>query len=350
MVALKEASAARFLSAPPGTACGFLFYGSDSLQISARADALANALLKRTGPDTEIVRLHDTDAAAIPDRLPVELTTGSLFGGARIVWLTSCPAKAQASILDIIVRPFEGAFLIVQAPDLKKSHKLFQAFEAASHLAAIPCYGEDRESLAAAIQQHIAAQGYEIDHEAAALIVARSDFSALIARAEAEKLMTYAGAARRIAPSDVEACLIDQQTAGLSDIVDHALEGEGRKALIALDRFLSAEQNATGIFIALTSALQRLLVLRAAADAGASIPQAIKELRPPVFFKQQDALAAQVRCWTSDALRAVLSELNPILMETRLKPALAENLTANYILKIARAARSGRTSSPAKSR
>jgi DNA polymerase-3 subunit delta len=350
MVALKEAAAARFLSAPPSAARGFLLYGSDSLQISARAEALANTIVKRTGPDTEIIRLHDTDAAAIPDRLPVELTTGSLFGGARIVWLTSCPAKAHAAILDVIAQPFEGAFLIVQAPDLKKSHKLFQAFEAASYLAAVPCYGEDRQSLAAAIQQHVSSQGYEIDSEAAALIATRCDFSTLIARAEAEKLMTYAGATRRIAPADVETCLIDQQTAGLSDIVDRALEGEGRKALVALDRFLSVDQNVTGVFLALTSALQRLLALRAAADAGASIPQAIKELRPPVFFKQQDALAAQVRCWTSDTLTAVLSELNAILMETRLKPALAENLTANYILKVARAARSGRASSPAKSR
>jgi DNA polymerase III subunit delta len=342
MVALKEAAAARFLASPPGAVCGFLFYGSDSLQISARAEAISNTILKRAGPDAEVIRLHDTDAASIPDRLPVELTTGSLFGGARIVWLTSCPAKAQTAILDVIARPFEGAFLIVQAPDLKKSHKLFQAFESASHLAAIPCYGEDRETLAAAIQQHVSSQGYEIDSEAAALIAARCDFSALIARAEAEKLMTYAGAVRRIAVADVATCLIDQQTAGLSDIVDHALEGEGRKALVALDRFLAVDQNVTGVFIALTSALQRLLALRVAADAGASIPQAIRELRPPVFFKQQDALAAQVRCWTSDTLTAVLSELNAVLMETRLKPALAEDLTANYILKIARAARSGR--------
>jgi DNA polymerase III subunit delta len=350
MVALKEASAARFLAAPPREACGFLFFGSDSLQISARAEALANTIAKKAGPDAEIIRLHDTDAAAIPDRLPVELTTGSLFGGARIVWLTSCPAKAQPAILDAVGRPFEGAYLIVQAPDLKKSHKLVQTFEAASHLAAISCYGEDRESLVAAIGRHVSSQGYEIDAEAAALIAMRCDFSALIARAEAEKLMTYAGPARRIAAADVETCLIDQQTASLSDIVDRALEGDGRKALVALDRFLSVDQNVTGVFVALTSALQRLLALRAAADAGASVQQAIKELRPPVFYKQQDALTAQVRCWTSQAATAVLSELNAVLMETRLKPALAENLTANFILRIARAARSGRASPPAKSR
>ncbi len=350
MVALKEASVARFLAAPPSAACGFLFYGSDSLQISARAEVLANAIMKKAGPDTEITRLHDADAVAMPDRIAIELSTRSLFGGARIVWLTSCPAKAHAAIMDAIARPFDGACLIVQAPDLKKSHKLAQAFEAAPHLAAIPCYGEDRDTVAAAIQQLVSSQGRQIDAEAAALIATRCDFSTLIARAEAEKLMTYAGASGRITTSDVEVCLIDQQTAGLSDIVDGALDGDGRKALIALDRFLAVEQNVTGVFVALSSALLRLHALRAAADAGASIPQAIKELRPPVFFKQQDALAAQVRHWTADALTAVLGQLNAVLRETRLKPALAEDLTAAFILRIAKAARSARSADVGKPR
>ncbi len=269
MVATSAASAARFLSAPPGAVCGFLLYGSDSLQISARAEALAGTLLKKIGADGEIIRLHETDAAAMPERIAVELTTGSLFGGAKILWLTSCPAKAQAAIQDAVARPFEGATLIVQAPDLKKTHKLAQTFETASHLAAIPCYGEDRESLVAGIQQHVSSQGFEIGAEAALLIATRCDFSALIARAEAEKLMTYAGAARRIEASHVEDCLIDQQTVGLSDIADNALDGEGRKALVALDRLLAVEQNVTGVFVALSSALLRLHALRAVADAGA---------------------------------------------------------------------------------
>ncbi len=339
MVAPSTSSANKFLSAPPGAVRGFLFYGSDSLQISARAEALAGLLSKKAGPDAEIIRLHDTDAAADPDRLIVELTTGSLFGGTKIVWLTSLPAKAQPTVLEAIARPLESAFLIVQAPDLKKTHKLAQAFDAAPHLAAIACYGEDRESLTTAIRQHVSSLGYEIDAEAAALIATRCDFSALLARSEAEKLATYAGQMRRITSSDVEDCLIDQQTAGLSEIIDHALDGEGRKALLAFERFMAVEQNVTPVFVVLSSTLLRLHALRTAVDAGAPIMQAIKELRPPVFFKQQDTLAGQVRRWPAHALAAQLGEFNAVLRETRLKPALAEDLTASFILRIAKAAR-----------
>ena len=178
------------------------------------------------GPDAEILRLHDSDLTADPARITVELTTGSLFGGTKIVWLTALPAKAHGPLAEIASRPLDSAYLAVQAPDLKKSHKLAQAFEAAPYLAAIPSYGENQESVSAAIRRQAQSAGYEIAADAAALVAVRCDFSALLARSEMEKLMTYAGLSRQISLADVEACLADQQTAGLSEIVDHALNGE----------------------------------------------------------------------------------------------------------------------------
>jgi DNA polymerase-3 subunit delta len=339
MVAPGAASAAKFLSAPPNAVRGFLFYGSDSLQIAARAEALVRALAGKLGPDAEILRLHDSDLAADPARITVELTTGSLFGGTKIIWLTALPVKAQGPLAEIARRPLEGAYLAVQAPDLKKSHKLVQAFEAAPFLAAIPSYGEDQESLSAALRRQAQSAGYEIAADAAALIAVRCDFSALLAQSEMEKLMTFAGLSRQISLGDVEACLADQQTAGLSEIVDHALNGEGRKALAAFERFMAAEQNVTPVLVVLSQALLRLHALRCAADAGTPLQQAIKELRPPVFFKQQDVLAAQAKRWTAAALSAQIGRLNTVVRETRLRAALAEDIAEDFLIAVAKQAR-----------
>ncbi len=300
---------------------------------------MARTLSQKLGPDAEVMRLHDNDLTADPGRITVELTTGSLFGGTRIVWLTALPAKAQTALAGIVGRPIEGAYLAVQAPDLKKSHKLVQAFEAAPYLAAIPSYGEDQESLSASIRRKAQSAGYEIAADAAALIAVRCDFSALLAQSETEKLMTFAGASRLITLEDVEACLADRQSAGLSEIVDHALNGEGRKALLAFERFMAAEQNVTPVLMVLSQALLRLHALRTAADAGAPLAQAIKELRPPVFFKQQDTLAAHARRWTAAELAAHIGRLNTVVKETRLRPALAEDIAADLLIDIAKQAR-----------
>ncbi len=227
----------------------------------------------------------------------------------------------------------------MQAPDLKKSHKLVQSFEAASHLAAIPSYGEDQESVSAAIRRQAQSAGYEIAADAAALIAVRCDLSALLAQSEVEKLMTFAGPARRIALEDVEALLADQQTAALSEIVDHALHGEGKQALLAFDRFMAAEQNVTPVLVVLSQTLLRLHALRSAFEAGTPLMQAVKDLRPPVFYKQQDTLAAQARRWTAAALAAQTGKLNAVIRETRLRPALDQDIAAGFLIGIAKEAR-----------
>jgi DNA polymerase III subunit delta len=345
MVAPSAATAVKFLSALPAPVRGFLFFGNDSMQIAARAEALVRTLSAKIGPDAEVIRLHEADLSSDPSRAGVELSTGSLFGGTKIVWLTACPAKVQAPLGSIAESPLEGAYLVIQAPDMRKGHKLLTAFESASWLAAVPSYGEDERSLAAAIRDRAQAAGYSMDADAAALVAERCDFSALLAQCETEKLMTYAGQSRRIALEDVEACLADQQTSGLSEIVDFALSGEGRKALLAFERFMAAEQNVTPVMVVLSQALLRLHALRTAADAGTPLTQAIKDLRPPVFFKQQDVLAAQVRLWTARALSAQIARLNTVLKETRLRPALDEDIAVDFLISIAKEARATRTRS-----
>ncbi|MGA7328825.1 MAG: DNA polymerase III subunit delta [Rhodomicrobium sp.] len=320
---------------------GFLFYGSDSAQIAARAERVVGALAARLGQDAEIIRLHEGDIAPDPARCGMELATCSLFGTTKIVWLTACPAKAQPELAGLPAASLAESYLIVQAPDLRKSHKLVQTFEAKANLAAIACYGEDRESLRAIIARQVSTAGFSIEEEAAALIAIRTDYSSALARTETEKLMTFAGKKSRITVCDVEECLIDQQTAGLSEIIDYALNGDARQALLALERFVAVEQNVSPISAVLSTALLRLHSLRVEADAGVPVVQAIKALRPPVFFKQQDNLAAQVRRWPAGTLAAQICKVNEAVKEIRLKPALATDLTANLLLGIAGEASSG---------
>ena len=113
---------------------------------------------------------------ADPGRIAVELSTGSLFGGTKIVWLNRTPLEGASGACCHCRQPIEGAYLAVQAPDMKKTHKLVQAFEAAPYLAAIASHGEDEQSLSAAIRRQVQAAGYDIAADAAALIAAAAIF------------------------------------------------------------------------------------------------------------------------------------------------------------------------------
>lgn len=342
MVAPAARTVEKFLSAPPHKIDGFLIYGSDAQQGAARAASLCQRIAERSKPPSDVVRLHEADMASDPDRIIIELETRPLFGGRKVIWATGLPPKVQSAIIEAVSRGDLPAALILHAPDIKRTHKITQIFEAADHLAAVPCYGEDEANLSHSLRQFASSLGYELDHEAADLVAARSDFSVLVARSEIEKLATYAGEEKKITLDDVELCLVDQRTAGAAESVDAALSGDGRAAMVSFQRLFGSEGNVVPVLMSLSSSLQRLHAIRAAVDQGRPAKDAIAGFRPPIFFKQQQAVASQMSLWSTSALETALARTNAIIQETRLKPQLAEALTADLLLAIARNARKGR--------
>ncbi len=342
MVSVTAANVQRFVKSNPSTISGYLIYGSDVLQIRTVASAVISGLREKHSSTGDLIRLSEADIAGDPDKILTELSMRPLFGGTNIVSVSSVGAKATGIIQDAVSAPFPDAYLVVEAPDLKKSHKLAQIFEAAPYLAAIACYGEDAASLSTSLRQRLEKLGHQIDNDALSMILDRADGSAALAFPEIEKLSLYAGKNNKITLADVEHVLSDQETAEFSEIVDAALEGNAKEALAALDRVLAVERNITPVLMILIAALQRLHVLRGSVDNGAPASSAIKQLRPPVFFKQQDALLRQVRLWATHDLADLLRQSNAVLLQTRLQPQLAEQITAAHILAVAVQAKSAK--------
>jgi DNA polymerase-3 subunit delta len=339
MVAPATSAVAKFLQSPPRQICGFLFFGTDQAQVGARASRLAEKLATQSNPPDPIVRLYETELNADPQRIAVELSTPPLFGGKPIVLVASLPVKAQAPLIEAVSAPFSAATLIVQAPDMKRAHKIAQTFEAASHLAAIACYGEDEASLSAIVAAEFRNAGVKVEDGIVALIASRANNAAALALRETEKLIAFAGPAKTLSLAEAETLLVDQSTSESFEIANAALEGKARDALEFFDRFVQAEQTVVPVLSLLSSSLQRLHSLRRAVEAGANPVQAVKAFRPPLFFKQEEAVVRQLRLWTAERLMEAIIELNKVLLETRVMQSLAEDTVRNFLLKVAQGAR-----------
>lgn len=338
MVAVKGAGLRRFTQSPPREIRGVLLYGSDRAQISAAGEAIAAAWRAGSEPAPDIIRLHETEITAAPERISVELLTVSLFGGTKILWLFAPPAAAHATIIEA-ANEMSDARLIVQAPDLKKSSKLVQAFENAPHLAAVSCYGEEEKDVRAAIRAQLASEGYEIEPDAVALLHEKVGNSQLAASAEIQKLIAYAGEARRITVDDVAATTDDQTEAGFDDVMGAALDGNAAAAVGHFSRFVASGSNTAALLSLLQARLLRLHALRAAVDAGEPPVMAVKKLRPPVFFKQQEALIRQCQALPASTLSEMIGKVADAVREGRTKPQLAEQIAERAILSVASRAR-----------
>jgi DNA polymerase-3 subunit delta len=343
MTAYKAHQAARLIEAPPSTIHGYLIYGTDPGQVGERTHALARRLSEMSSPPGEIIKLHDYDLAQSPGRLLTEAQTLPMFGGRKVVWVKAGQHLDNGQLEELFGSGAPEASVIVEAGNLKKESKLRQFFERRSALAAVPCYGAEAGDVAKLIQKELLEAGMEIAPEALRHLQDSIGGDLILARAEAEKLRLYVGDTGRITLAHVEALAGDAAALAIDDVIGAAFSGNVEALFKHADRLLAGGTAAQFLLMSLGGHLFRLHQVRAAVDKGEGLEVAVKRLRPPLFFKQEEAFKAQCRTWAPDRLAAALGMIQETVRQTRLQPRLEIEMTMRAFMSIALEARKMRS-------
>lgn len=342
MVAVKAHQADAYLKSPDPRTSAYLLFGSDAGLVSERAAGIAKAIAAIDNPPGEIVRLDDIDIESDPDRLSVELLTIPMFGGRKIVRIETSRRVTAAMLKPLVEGSPLAGVLIVEAGNLKKDDAIKVAFEKAPHAAAIACYADDGRNLDSVINDVLQPLRMTITPAARQMLIGRLGADRVMSRGEIEKLALYAQGQGQISEDDVEAVVGDAAELTIDRIVTAAAMGDGARAVTELQRAIHAGESAQGIIYAVQRHFTRLHRLRAAVDGGKSIEQTIGEMRPPIHFKQKDALTAQLRTWRADALDAALAGIATAARAARMTSALEDLSAERLVLTLSRLARPAR--------
>jgi DNA polymerase-3 subunit delta len=355
MTAVKPQSADAFLKAPPRGVSAVLLHGGDPGLVSERAQQLARRVAEMAIPPGEILRLDDNDLDADPDRLVVELGTIPMFGGRKIIRANQS-RKLNAAMLKPLIEGgrIEG-FLIVEAGQLKAEDAMRALFEKADAAAAIACYADEARDLDGLVRDVLAPLKLDITPEAKRLLISRLGADRQLSRAEIEKLGLYALGKGRIEEDDVEAVVGDASEMAVHKIIQAAANGRAQAALSECERAVAAGESPQYVIIAALKHFQRLHRVRMSLESGASIEDALRGLRPPVFFKQKDAFVAQVEAWSSALLTRGLQRITETQRASRAAGGQFGSmdeavLTESMLLDLARLAASRSTANKTRSR
>jgi DNA polymerase III subunit delta len=234
--------------------------------------------------------------------------------------------------------------LVVEAGNLKADDALRQLFERCDRAAAIACYADDGQDVWAVVRDALSSAKLDIAPDARQLLVSRLGADRALSRGEIEKLVLYARGKSRIEVDDVDAVVGDASELTLDKIVFAAASGDGGQALLECDRALAAGENAQTVISAAQRHFQRLHRLRAAIDAGRSLEDVLRQLRPPVHFKQKTQLEAQCRMWNKERLDEALSRIARAAKSARRHAVLESALTERLLLELASRAGAARRS------
>ncbi|MEQ9490019.1 MAG: DNA polymerase III subunit delta [Alphaproteobacteria bacterium] len=332
-----------FLTSPPPSVRAVLIYGPDPGLVAERRDTLAKTVTADLSDPFLSVDIDWDDLAKDPARLADEAAAIAMTGGRRVVRVRGAGESASRFFADFLSGGVPGdALILVTAGELRKSGKLVKAFEADDCAAALPCYADEGRDQAQIVSDAMKAQGSSISPDALALFTSHLGGNRAVTRQEVEKLCLYVGPNGTATPEDVAAVMSDGAAFAL-DTIAMATTG-GQTDLLDSATATAFREGASPIALlrAVSNHLMRLHQARKAVDRGQPAADAMKGLRPPVFFKQAQDFQNQLRHWTGSALATALEIVADTETRTKRTGPPPEILCGRALHQIAAMARRGR--------
>jgi len=322
----------RFLQQPDPAVRAVLLYGPDA---GLRRERSAALLAKTVSDPRDPFSVSEIAAAQLKDdpaRLSDEAAALTFGGGRRFVRVRDASDKIAPVLKDFLDSSPGEAFVVVEADDLPARSALRKLFEADKSAAAMACYHDDARSLEVVIRAFFGEAGVGIARDAVAFLASQLGGDRELTRRELEKVLLFKGAAGEVTLAEVEACVGDSALLSLDDV---ALATAGGN-LAALERALGrcfTEGNApVTVLRAVARHLQRV---HAVAGAGGPVEEAMRRLRPPVFWKSEAAFKAQAEAWRPEALARAMDRLMEAEAACKRTGAPAELLASRALVEIA---------------
>jgi DNA polymerase III subunit delta len=309
MAKLTGAGLERELAADRPGFRAYLLYGPDVGLARERADLLTRRVVADPSDPFNVALYVEKDVLEDPVALADELAARSLLGGRRVVRVREAGDKLGGALKDRLPAHDDDALLVVEAGDLASRSALRKLFEESPGAAAIGCYPDEGPALARLIDGALAEAGLSASPDARSLLAQMLGADRRATRSELGKLVDYMGSGGLVDVEDVLAVIADDGSQAVDALAYAALAGEAVEAL-DICRRLEAEGTAA---VALLRSLARIVTraMIAADRVGQGMPpdDAIKSLRPPVFFKDEGKFRAVLRRHRVASLRRIQDEL-----------------------------------------
>lgn len=322
-----------------------LVYGPDTGLVQERAMMLCKQIVADINDPFNAAHLTGDAIAADPARLSDEASAQSLMGGMRLLRLTGAGNDIAPPLKTWLKgTPNPDCVIIIEAGDLKPKDALRKICEEVPNAAALACYVEDERGLATLVRDRLREVNMTIQSDASAWFATNIKGDRLRARMEIEKLVLYMdgyNAAQNtqhktVTLDDVKNSCGELGIQSIDDVVYAFGSRDPQQSIRAFNRLSAEGVVPVTIIRSLQNHLFRLHAVKSQIEIhGQSLSDAMKTLQPPVFFKQEEAFAQQVRLYSLPKLHALLFEINALEAKTKQTGQPAELLINNFLLKSA---------------
>ncbi|WP_374330362.1 DNA polymerase III subunit delta [Aestuariivirga sp.] len=336
MTAIRPAGLDAFLRKPDPAIAAILVYGEEGDAVRELAQRAVRKVAGSLDDPFSVMVLAEQDIASDPARLVDEVQSISMFGGSKAIWIKGAGDGFLKAALPLLEGKAQGNLVVAEAPALAKNSQLRAQFEKSPHALIIPLYEAEAGEIAALVEQSLAQDHLKIGQEALARFIELAGTARGLAKREAEKLALYCLGNERVGLEDVEAICGNDTGSTPDELVDAVFGGDVEEADRLFHDLVRGGQDAGRLLGVAHMQALRLAEFRLAIDRGATADQVVKQARPPVFFRRQRLVTAQLRAWSLSDLVTAGSTLSANVLAARQNAGLAEAIAGRCLLSLAR--------------
>jgi DNA polymerase-3 subunit delta len=290
--------------ADPGGCRVILLYGEDSGLVRERGGALVRQI---AGSPDDPFRVAELERDGV-SRLVEAMAARPLTGGRRAVRVRDVTDAAAGAVQAALASKGEG-MVVLEAGELTGRSKLRSLVEGAADGAAIACYSEQGADLARTIVSVLSAAGLRADPEAAEFLSTHLGNDRGVTRQELDKLALYVHPHTLVDLDAAMAMVGDLAGLQIEDALYAAAEGDVATADRALGLALGEGASPVSVLRTLLIHLQKQERVQLAMQSGQSAAEAVRSLRPPVFFRRQDSMIRAAGLWPAQPLAAACTSV-----------------------------------------
>ena len=260
--------------------------------------------------DFEEVSITGKSLDLNPDTLATSANSISMFNSYKLIILESLKDKNMSELESVINSAPTQTMLIVKADNLKKTSKLRKLFESNAQCYALACYEDDAKSMMRLIDNFMKKNNISVDRDIKNYLMQTLSTDRMISFNELQKIsLFYANENTTPNLEEIKNLLNDASSNNLQKMNESVMYGNTVKSSNILSKLLSEGSNPISILRSLINYLKRVQKVKVEMKKGSSFDNAIKFLRPPIFWKDKDNFQQHCAGWPLSKVEKNLSRL-----------------------------------------
>jgi len=305
----------------------FLIYGkNEGLQREIIEKKFTNNFLG------EINKYEENEVLNNSESIISEILNKSLFSNNKIIIITRATDKILKIIDKLLEKKLSDIKIIIKSGQLEKKSKLRNLFEKNKDMVTMPVYEDEFKSLLPIINQFTKKNDIKLSRESINLILERANGSRENLYIELEKIFNYSISNKLIEFETVKKLTNLSENYGVNELASQYLSKNKKNLAKILNENNYSDEDCILILRTILSKSKRLIEVIQKNNEVENIDEVIKDIRPPIFWKEKDDLKKQVNIWDFSDLKNKIYRINEIeaLIKSNSKNSL--NILSDFIV------------------